>query len=85
MLEYVGKIFAILLEPVLVWIRSEGIGPGLAFVIVCAGGLIFVVILFFCIKDLLLIYQAKRVLERGKSESEFASNYNRISEDLGGS
>jgi archaellum component FlaC len=84
MLEYIGRNFAHLLEPILVWIRSEGIGPGLAFLIVCTGALFFLFIFFFSIRDLRLVYQARRVLEQGKSESEFANNYNLISEDLCG-
>jgi hypothetical protein len=82
MLEYFGKKFAYLLEPVLVWVRAEGIGPGLAFIIICLGAIFGIFILLVCIKDLRLIAQARRILEKGPSEAEFAKNYNLINQDL---
>ena len=82
MIEYLGKGFAYVLEPLLVWIRTEGIGPGIAFIIICIGAGIGIFILRFCLKDLKLIAQAKIVLHQGKSESDFSQNYNLINEDF---
>lgn len=82
MLENLGRNFAYLLEPVLAWIRSDGVGPGLAFIILFIGAGLGLFILFFCIKDLRLVKQAMQALDKGASESAFANNYNLISEDL---
>ena len=82
MLENLGRNFAYLLEPILAWIRSDGVGPGLAFIILFIGAGLGLFILFFCIKDLRLVKQAMQALDKGASESAFANNYNLISEDL---
>lgn len=82
MLEYLGRNFSYVLEPVLAWIRADGVGPGLAFIILSIGAGFGIFILFFCIKDLRLVKQAMQVLDKGTSEAAFASNYNLINEDL---
>lgn len=82
MIEYLGNGFAYLLEPLLAWIRTEGVGPGIAFIIICIGAVIGLFIFRSCLKDLRLVAQAKEILQQGSSESEFAKNYNVINEDL---
>ena len=81
-MEWMGKLFASYLEPLLGWIRTEGIGPAIALVIVFIGLLIFCYIAYFFINDWRLIKKARKVLEQGTSESEFANNYNLINQDL---
>jgi len=82
MIEYFGTGFAAILEPLLVWIRGDGIGPGLALIIISLGCVIGLYILRFCVRDLRLINQAKKIVQQGKTESEFAKNYNLINQDL---
>ena len=60
MIEYFGTGFAAILEPLLVWIRGDGIGPGLALIIISLGCVIGLYILRFCLRDLRLINQAKK-------------------------
>lgn len=82
MVEYLGIGFAYFLEPLLIWIRTEGIGQGIALIIIFLGIAIGFVILRFCVNDLRLIRKAKEVLQQGQSEQDFATNYNLINEDL---
>jgi hypothetical protein len=81
-MEWMGKVFASYLGPLLEWIRAEGIGPAIALVIMFIGLLIFCYIAYFSFKDWRLIKKARQVLEQGASESEFANNYNLINQDL---
>lgn len=82
MIESLGKGFAILLEPLLVWIRTDGVGPGLALCIVVIGISIGTFIFLGSFKDLKLLLSAKEVLLKCDSEQKFSENYNLINDDL---
>ena len=77
-----GEIFGSVVESPLIWIREENVGPGLAFVIVATGALVFAIILYRFCAEYLLLKRARDILQKGASESEFFNNYNDINENL---
>ena len=82
MIEYLGKNFALLLNPLLEWIRMEGIGPGIAFVIILIGIFLAIIIAFHAVAEYRLLRKARIIFSRSSSEAEFANNYNQIDEEI---
>ena len=70
------------LKPVLAWITEPGVGPGIASIIVIAGGLLLLFILITGIQDYLLISKARAILEKGTTQQKFSENYNTIDQKL---
>lgn len=82
MIENIGLEFAKVIDPLLAWIRTTGVGPGLAATIVLVGCTLAIYIFVRGLRDYLLIKEAREILGKGGSESEFAKNYNLITQEL---
>ena len=70
------------LKPLLKWVTEPGVGPGIASIIVIAGGLLLLFILITGIQDYLLISKARAILEKGTTQQTFSENYNTIDQKL---
>ena len=70
------------LKPLLTWVTEPGVGPGIASIIVIAGGLLLLFILITGIQDYLLISKARAILEKGTTQQTFSENYNTIDQKL---
>ena len=70
------------LKPLLKWVTEPGVGPGIASIIVIAGGLLLLFILITGIQDYLLISKARAILEKGTTQQKFSENYNTIDQKL---
>ena len=81
--ESVGIDFAQTLGPLLEWITRDGVGPGLAAVIIVAGLFFLAVIMINGFKDLSHINSALKILEKeGGPQKTFSKNYNKIDQDF---
>jgi len=80
--KFLGGETASQLKPVLAWITEPGVGPGIASIIVIAGGLLLLFILITSIQDYFLINKARAILAKGATQQTFSDNYNTIDQKL---
>jgi hypothetical protein len=80
--KFLGGETASQLKPLLKWVTEPGVGPGIASIIVIAGGLLLLFILITGIQDYLLISKARAILEKGTTQQTFSENYNTIDQKL---
>jgi len=80
--KFLGVETASQLKPLLTWVTEPGVGPGIASIIVIAGGLLLLFILITGIQDYLLISKARAILEKGTTQQTFSENYNTIDQKL---
>jgi len=80
--EFLGKSFEILLNPLLDGIRRDGIGAGIAAIIIFLGLVFAVIIIYQAIIEAQLLHKARFIFEASLTEAEFANNYNTINEDI---
>ena len=80
--KFLGGETASQLKPLLKWVTEPGVGPGIASIIVIAGGLLLLFILITGIQDYLLISKARAILEKGTTQQTFSENYNTIDQEL---
>ena len=70
------------IEALLIFIREDGVGPGLAVAIVILATLIGIVSSYYFFKDYLRIRRALKIIIPNAGSEEFAKNYNTINQDL---
>ena len=79
---FLGEDFEKWLGPLLKWIRTEFVGPGIASFIIIAGLALLVFIIITSFQDYLLINKARKILEKGSNQEDFSENYNIINQQL---
>ena len=79
---FLGEDFEKWLGPLLTWIRTEFVGPGIASFIILAGLALLVFIIMTSFQDYLLINKARVILEKGSTQEDFSENYNIINQQL---
>ena len=70
------------IEALLVFIREDGVGPGLAVAIVILAAIIGAVSSIYFVKDLLRIRKALKIIVPNASTEAFANNFNTINQDF---
>ena len=81
MLHVLGTLFEQLINPMLMWIKGDLVGPAIAGIIVIVGSIIIGVTLALTALELNLIRKAKKIIGH-RTEEEFAKDFNIIDQDI---
>lgn len=79
---YLGFLFSGFISPLLNFIRLDGVGAGLALIIVLAGVTVAIWAFVQFVIDFRRIAKAREILAKAGTEDLFAENYNELSQDL---
>jgi len=80
-MEKFGEIFEGFIQPLLLWIREDSVGPALAGIILIVGLIIIGCACYGALLDHLLITKARQAVGN-RTDEEFARDYNTINQDL---
>ena len=81
-LQNLGMIFSDFISPVLISIKADNVGAGLAFIIVIAAGIITIYVTTFTLVDYRKIKLARKIMASFETEEEFAKEFNTINQKM---
>ncbi len=81
MLHALGIIFEDLIDPMLIWIKQDEVGPAVAGIIVIVGMIIIGIALVQTVREWYLIRQVKNIIGQ-RTREEFARDFNYIDQEI---